>query len=75
MFWEIVELVGISSYSGNVGRAPAIESILLTSSSTYQEFLVKNLGHKCASQNVQMDKVVNQANTEIANLRNQLSSK
>ncbi|EPE28458.1 hypothetical protein GLAREA_09579 [Glarea lozoyensis ATCC 20868] len=56
------------------GRALNWWAYQATQEITYQEFLVKNLGQKCVSQNAQMDKVVNQANTEIANLRSQLSN-
>lgn len=37
--------------------------------------MAKNLSEKYSSLNLQMDKIINDANSEISNLRNKVSSK
>lgn len=44
----------------------------LTSSSIYQEFLARSLTDKYSSLSSQMDKVINEANSEITKLRQKL---
>ena len=39
----------------------------------YQEYLAKNLTEKYSTLNLQMDKVVNDANGQLSHLRNKLS--
>ncbi|CAG8979840.1 hypothetical protein HYALB_00002612 [Hymenoscyphus albidus] len=41
---------------------------------TIQKYLLKNLGGKYAALNLQMDKIIHNANSEISNLRNLMSS-
>ena len=40
--------------------------------STYQEYLCKNLTEKYGHINSQLDKVVNEANTQLQNLQNKI---
>ncbi|TVY13576.1 E3 ubiquitin-protein ligase [Lachnellula arida] len=40
----------------------------------YQEYMAKNLSEKYSSLNLQMDKIINDANSEISNLRNKVSN-
>ena len=47
----------------------------LTSSSVYQEYLAKTLTDKYGSLSVQMDKIINDANSEIDNLNQKLSGR
>jgi E3 ubiquitin-protein ligase CCNP1IP1 len=42
--------------------------------SVYQEYLAKNLTNKYTTLNTQVDKIVHDANGEISNLRNRISS-
>jgi hypothetical protein len=43
--------------------------------SVYQQYLYKNLSERYASQNMQLDKIVNDANAEIESLQVKLGSK
>ncbi|KAL1622855.1 hypothetical protein SLS54_004875 [Diplodia seriata] len=54
------------------GRALAFYSYQTTQEVMYQEYLAKSLTEKYAMLNSQMDKVVHDANTEIAGLRDKL---
>lgn len=48
--------------------------IVLTSCSVYQEFLARSLTDKYSTLSSQMDKVIDDANNEISNLRGKLDS-
>ncbi|KAL0260914.1 hypothetical protein SLS55_004606 [Diplodia seriata] len=56
------------------GRALAFYSYQTTQEVMYQEYLAKSLTEKYAMLNSQMDKVVHDANTEIAGLRDKLQA-
>lgn len=47
-------------------------SYLLTIDSVYQEYLAKTLTDKYGNLSVQMDKIINDANSEIENLHHKL---
>ncbi|TVY81257.1 E3 ubiquitin-protein ligase CCNB1IP1 [Lachnellula suecica] len=55
------------------GRALSWWAYQTTQEIVYQEFLAKNLSEKYSSLNLQMDKIINDANSEISNLRNKVS--
>ncbi|KAL1622562.1 hypothetical protein SLS56_008740 [Neofusicoccum ribis] len=56
------------------GRALAFYSYQTTQEIMYQEYLARSLTEKYTMLNVQMDKVVHDANSEIANLREKLQT-
>ncbi|PMD30578.1 hypothetical protein L207DRAFT_473535 [Hyaloscypha variabilis F] len=56
------------------GRALSFWAYQSTQEITYHEYLAKNLTDKYASLNTQMDKIIHDANGEISNLRNKMSS-
>ncbi|KAK5017563.1 hypothetical protein LTR60_001882, partial [Cryomyces antarcticus] len=55
------------------GRGLAFYSYQTTQEIVYQEFLAKSLTEKYSTLSSQMDKIINDANTEITNLREKLS--
>ena len=48
---------------------------ILTVGSVYQEYLAKSLTDKYGNLNVQMDKIINDANTELDSLNQKLAGK
>ncbi|KAF4306759.1 Zinc finger RING-type protein [Botryosphaeria dothidea] len=56
------------------GRALAFYSYQTTQEIMYQEYLARSLTEKYTTLNTEMDKVVHDANTEIANLRERLQA-
>ncbi|KAK5294407.1 hypothetical protein LTR16_001366 [Cryomyces antarcticus] len=56
------------------GRGLAFYSYQTTQEIVYQEFLAKSLTEKYSTLSSQMDKIINDANTEITNLREKLSA-
>jgi E3 ubiquitin-protein ligase CCNP1IP1 len=49
--------------------------LVLNHTSVYQDYLSRSLTEKYAALNVQIDKIINDANAEISSLRNKMSSK
>ncbi|KAG9229357.1 cyclin B1 interacting protein-like protein 1 [Amylocarpus encephaloides] len=56
------------------GRALSFWEYQATQEITFQEFRAKNLGEKYGSLSLQLDKIINNANSEISSLRNQVSN-
>ncbi|KAI1001727.1 hypothetical protein K3495_g6474 [Podosphaera aphanis] len=76
MCWESSELLGISEYPGNVYKESLYSAQSLANNffRVYQEYCAKNLTNKYAALNTQMDKIIHDANAELLNMRNKLSS-
>jgi len=74
--WSWFILLDLSIYPGDVhGSCETFDFNLLTLYSIYQEYLAKSLTDKYGNLSVQMDKIINDANSEIDGLNQKLSSK
>lgn len=66
-------ILELSVYSGNVVLRYAYGlSSLLTTHSVYQEYLARTLTDKYGNLSVQMDKIINDANSELESLQHKL---
>lgn len=66
-------ILELSVYSGNVLLRYAYGlSSLLTTHSVYQEYLARTLTDKYGNLSVQMDKIINDANSELESLQHKL---
>ena len=66
-------ILELSVYTGNVVLRYAYgSSSLLTNHSVYQEYLARTLTDKYGNLSVQMDKIINDANSELESLQHKL---
>lgn len=76
MCWSWFVLLDLSVYAGDVhSSCKTFDVNLLTPYSIYQEYLAKSLTDKYGNLSVQMDKIINDANSEIDGLNQKLGSK
>lgn len=76
MCWPRIDVLGVSDDTGNVCdgyNSPRSGLVTDEHNSFYQEFLGKTLTDKYTTLNMQMDKVVHNANSEISTLQSRLS--
>ncbi len=68
-----IGILDISVYPGDVKRTPPFTSMPADVLSMYQEYLCKNLTEKYHHVNNQLDRVVNNANTQLQNLQKKIT--
>lgn len=73
MCWSRASILELSVYTGNVCCMSGAVIIGLTHCSIYQEYLAKTLADKYGNLNVQVDKIVNDANAELQMLHQKLA--
>jgi hypothetical protein len=69
------QFLAIPGVSRSVGVDCSFTITSLMSTRFYQLHVAKSMTDKLSNVNTEMDKIINQANTEIGNLQNKLASK